>query len=97
MRKRVEDAIAGVAAREGIAPAEVPADLATQSGGGLDPHISPAAARVQVARVSRVRGVDRRVVEGLVAAATEAPQFGVLGQPRVNVLRVNLALDALQR
>ena len=96
MRKRVDEAIAVVAAREGVSPAEVPGDLVTQSGGGLDPHISPAAARIQVARVARVRGLEVAVVERAVAAHTEAPQYGLLGQPRVNVLRLNLALDALR-
>ena len=97
LQKRIADAIAAVAAREGIAPVQVPDDLATESGGGLDPDISPAGARVQVARVAKARGLDPRVVETLVAQATEAPQFGVLGPPRVNVLRLNLALDALPR
>lgn len=96
MRKRVNEAIAAIAAREGVAPADVPGDLVTQSGGGLDPHISPAAARIQIARVAKARGLDVAVVERLVAAQTEAPQYGVLGQPRVNVLRLNLALDALR-
>lgn len=96
MRKRVDDAIAAVAAREGVSPADVPADLVTQSGGGLDPHISPVAARIQVARVARARGLEVAVVERAVAAHTEAPQYGLLGQPRVNVLKLNLALDALR-
>jgi K+-transporting ATPase ATPase C chain len=97
LRKRIDAAIAEVAKREGIAPAQVPADLVTQSGGGLDPHISPAAARVQIARVARARGLTPEVVKRAVAEATERPQYGVLGQPRVNVLRLNLALDASQR
>lgn len=97
LRKRVDEATAEVAAREGIAPSDVPAELVTQSGGGLDPHLTPAGARVQVARVAKVRGLDPRVVQQVVDAATEAPQFGVLGQPRVNVLRLNLALDAQAR
>ena len=97
LRKRVDAAIAAVAAREGIAPADVPLELATQSGGGLDPHLTPAGARVQVARVAKARGLDPAIVQHAVDAATEAPQFGVLGQPRVNVLRLNLALDARQR
>ena len=97
LRKRVDAAIAAVAAREGIAPSDVPAELVTQSGGGLDPHLTPAGARVQVARVAKARGLDPAIVQHAVDAATEAPQFGVLGQPRVNVLRLNLALDARQR
>lgn len=91
----VDDQIAAVAAREGIAPAQVPTDLATRSGSGLDPHISPAAAQVQIARVARARDVSERAVAVLVQRAVEAPQFGVLGQPRVNVVELNLALDAL--
>ena len=97
LRKRVDAAIAAVAAREGIAPSDVPAELVTQSGGGLDPHLTPAGARVQVVRVAKERGLDPAIVQHAVDAATEAPQFGVLGQPRVNVLRLNLALDARQR
>lgn len=97
LRKRIDAAIAEVAARDGIAPADVPADLVTQSGGGLDPHISPAGARVQVARIAQARGLDRETVERLVEEAIESPQFGFLGKSRVNVLRLNLALDALQR
>lgn len=95
LRQRVEEARAAVAAREGVDPAAVPGDLVTQSGGGIDPHISPAAAAIQVERVARARGIGRDGVEGLVARHTEPPQLGVLGQPRVNVLALNLALDAL--
>jgi K+-transporting ATPase ATPase C chain len=94
LRKRIADDTAAIAQREGIAVSEVPAELATQSGGGLDPHISPRAAQVQAARVAKARGVDEAKIEALIAANTEAPQFGALGQARVNVLRLNLALDA---
>lgn len=97
LHKRIAEATLAVAEREGIAPAQVPAELVTQSGGGLDPHLSPRAARVQVARVAKARGIDIATVEALVTQQTEAPQFGVLGQPRVNVLQLNLALDALAR
>lgn len=91
----VEEQIATVASREGISPMQVPADLATRSGSGLDPHISPAAAQVQIVRVAKARGVSERVVGVLVERAIEPPQFGVLGQPRVNVVELNFALDAL--
>lgn len=97
LHKRIAEATLAVAEREGIAPAQVPAELVTQSGGGLDPHLSPRAVQVQVARVAKARGIDIATVEALVAQQTEAPQFGVLGEPRVNVLRLNLALDALAR
>jgi K+-transporting ATPase ATPase C chain len=93
----VRGRIAALRAADSSAVGPVPVDLVTASGSGLDPDISPAAAAFQVARVARVRTLDLGLVRGIVSKHTTGRTWGVLGDPRVNVLEVNLALDALPR
>ncbi|MFL9923159.1 potassium-transporting ATPase subunit KdpC [Herbaspirillum lusitanum] len=73
----------------------IPVDLLTASGSGLDPHISPEAARYQAPRVARERGMAQEQVDSMIARNTEGAQWGLFGEPRVNVLKLNLALDAV--
>jgi K+-transporting ATPase ATPase C chain len=91
--QRIQDQADSLRAENGDAP--IPVDLVTTSASGLDPDISPAAARYQIARVAKARGMAESDVQAAIARHTEQPLFGFLGQPRVNVLLLNLDLDGL--
>lgn len=97
LKEAVSARIAALRAADPGNLAPVPVDLVTASASGLDPHISPAAAEYQVARVARARGLATKAVRALIARHTQPRQLGVLGEPAVNVLEVNLDLDAIAR
>lgn len=89
------DRVRADAERYGVAVRDIPVDLLTTSGSGLDPHISPAAAQFQAQRVAAARHISVEIVRRLIEAHTELPAVGILGEARVNVLGLNLALDEL--
>ena len=94
LKDAIQDRIAAYRAENGLNETEpVPGDAVTASGSGLDPEISPANALAQAARVAKARGAAMDAVQNLVAASTQQRDLGVLGEPRVNVLKLNMALD----
>jgi len=94
----IKERVAAYRSTNGLAEnAEVPADAVTASGSGLDPHISPANAALQVARVAKARSLSSETVQQLITANTDKARFGLLGEDGVNVLKLNLALDALSK
>jgi potassium-transporting ATPase KdpC subunit len=92
----VKARVAALAAAGPVPAGPLPADLVTASASGLDPHISPAAAEYQIARVANARGIAPEKLRALVEANTEGRQWGIFGEARVNVLGLNIALDALK-
>jgi K+-transporting ATPase ATPase C chain len=92
--KAVQERVDAIMKQEGVPASRVPSEMVTASGGGMDPHIPPSAARLQAARVASARRVSVERVQSLIQAHIEAPAFGFLGRARVNVLELNLALDA---
>ena len=93
LRQRARATSETIAKEDGVAPEQIPVDLVAASGSGIDPDISPKAAALQIDRVATARGLPRSEIAALVAAHVQAPVLGVLGQPRVNVLQLNLELD----
>ena len=97
LKKQVEERAAAVRAKYGLLPTEkVPSDMVTNDAAGFDPHLSPEAIHLQVNRIAQARNMDKSVVLKLVEQNTEYPSFGFIGEARVNVLKLNLALDKTQ-
>ena len=94
--KALAERIAAEAARHGVPANAVPPELLTASGSGLDPHVSPTAARFQAARVAAARGLDPARLDALISELTERPFLGIIGEERVNILQLNLALDEVR-
>jgi len=91
--KAVQERLDAVTKQEGVTAGQVPSEMVTASGGGMDPHVPPSAAELQATRVASTRGVPIERVRALIHAHTEPPALGFLGRARVNVLELNLALD----
>lgn len=91
--KAVQERLDAIVAEDKVTPSQVPSEMVTASGAGMDPHIPPAAAELQAARVAAARNIPVDRVRELIAAHTEPPTFGFIGRARVNVLELNLALD----
>jgi potassium-transporting ATPase KdpC subunit len=92
--KAVQERVDAITKEERVAAGQIPSEMVTASGAGMDPHIPPAAAELQAARVASARGVPVERVRELIRAHTEPPTLGFLGRARVNVLELNLALDS---
>ncbi|HKW47405.1 MAG TPA: potassium-transporting ATPase subunit KdpC, partial [Gemmatimonadaceae bacterium] len=90
----IANAVASVVEKDGALKGYIPSDMVTSSGSGLDPDISPASARLQVPRVARARAVSEALVAAIVARHVQGRQFGFFGEPRVNVLLLNIAIDS---
>lgn len=95
LQKRIDKTLIQVIQQNNVSVAQIPGDMVTQSGSGIDPDISPQAARIQVNRIAKARQLKPEVVSQLVEQQIQSPQFGILGAARVNVLQLNLALDAI--
>lgn len=93
LRARAEADSRTIQEREGIAADRIPVDLIAASGSGIDPHLSPEAARIQAPRIAQARDMPVNQVEALIEQHVQGPTWGIFGQPRVNVLKINLALD----